>query len=94
MNLDSRLRVVERNFELLRSELMAVKRIAQEWRTSADHVDALRSTELRTLQSEVEHLRIENTRLREQLSQHEEVTPALPWPGKGEHDTGGNGEGG
>lgn len=86
MTQDARLTQLEREFSLLRSELIQMKKMALEQQRVNERLDVLRSNEKHTLQSEVEHLRIENSRLRADLAEQEEVTPALPRPGKREDE--------
>jgi regulator of replication initiation timing len=69
MNDEVRLRRLERNYELLRTELMTVKKLAQEHRESSLRLDELRAAELHSLQEELEQLRIENARLRVELDE-------------------------
>jgi prefoldin subunit 5 len=87
MSSDTRIRQLERNYELLRAEILNVKRLAQEWKASTEHLEVLKDNELRTLQHEVEHLRIENTRLRTDIAEREDtpVGALLLGPG-GNHE--------
>ena len=75
---DNRIRRLEQNYELLRTELLQVKQLAQEHQRSVAQHDLLRDQEMKALRDEVEKLRIENARLREEVTALEEAAPVVP----------------
>lgn len=80
MSQEARVRQLERNYEMMRAELAQVKRLGQEYKQATENIEVLRVNELHTLQQEVEHLRIENQRLRDQVERYtSKPTPREPF---------------
>lgn len=66
---DIRLKRLEQNYELLRSELLRLKREAKLYQDQVQMTEAAAAGEVAALRDEVEQLRIENARLREEAGQ-------------------------